>query len=158
MLSVANAKNEGPRLFKGFLEFAKAMAKGDRNEGGRVLDLMRGKPAATVAAHAKSVLPSYVPLKVQLFLALEQAGFSCELDVGSSTFKIGLAVVDPLDASRFRLGLVCIEGETVEPALETHVHIPGVLATRGWTLMRINARDWALHRELVLERVIGHMR
>lgn len=158
MLSVANAKNEGPRLFKGFLEFAKAMAKGDRNEGGRVLDLMRGKPTATAATHAKSALQSYVPLKVQLFMALEQAGFSCELDIGSSTFKVGLAVVDPVDASRFRLGVVCIEGETVEPALETHVHIPGVLATRGWTLMRINARDWALHRDLVLERVIGHLR
>lgn len=158
MLSVANAKNEGPRLFKGFLEFAKAMSKGDRNEGGRILDLMRGKPIATQAAQTSSSLSVYVPLKVQIFLALEQAGFACELDVGSSTFKVALAVVDPTNASRFRLGLVCVEGHAIEPALETHAHIPGVLATRGWTLMRVNSRDWALHRALVLDRIIGKLR
>ena len=157
MLSVANAKNHGPRLFKGFLEFSKAMAKGDRNEGGRVLDLMRGKPASSTARAAVG-MPSYVPLKVQLLLALEKAGFACELDVGSSTFKVGLAVVDPTDTSRFRLGLICVEGSAVESALEAHVHIPGVLATRGWTLMRINARDWALHREIILGRIVKKLR
>jgi hypothetical protein len=153
MLSVATSKNDGPRLFKGFLEFAKAMALGHRNEAERVLDLMRGAPLKRSAQLGLAELPMYVPLKAQLMLALEREGFRCELDVGASGFRVPLALVSTSDPHRYCLGLMFIEGDQAESPIEAHLHVPGVLNQRGWKLMRINARDWGRQPAEIVRRI-----
>lgn len=150
MLSVASSRNEGPRLFKGFLEFAKSMASGHRNEAERILDLMRGTPLKRATLSGKSELPMYVPLKAQLMVALEREGYKCELDVGSSEFRVPLAVVDPMNPKQYCVGLFFVEGNELEVALEAHLHVPGVLQQRGWKLLRVNARDWGRQPAQVL--------
>ena len=152
MLSVANAKHSGPRLFKGFLEYCQKIAEGRRSEAERVLDVLRG---AQLKATGFATLPSphFVPLKVQLLLALEAKGYTVELDVGDSEFRVDVAITDPKDPHRYALGLLCEEGQGELDPFEAHVHIPAVLSMRGWQLLRVNALDWGLRSEAVLKQV-----
>lgn len=158
MLSVANAKHNGPRLFKGFLEYCQRMADGRRSEAERVLDVMRG---GHLAGRKSAELPNphYVPLKVQVLLELEKMGYSTELDVGDSEFHVDVAITDPGDAGKYVLGLLCEEGSNhyFDP-FEAHVHIPAVLGMRGWKLLRINAIDWGLKKDAVLKQVVEAIR
>jgi len=36
---------------------------------------------------------------------------------------------------------------------ENHIHVPGVLATRGWRLLRFSSREWDLNRDKVLSEI-----
>ena len=152
LLSVANTKHEGPRLFKGFLEFGQLMAKGRRSEAELVLDALRGSRRGSRQTDAM-ISEHYVPLKVQLLLALQQRGHTVELDIGSSDFRVDVAITDPNNHSFYALGIVCDEGTGEFDAFEQHVHIPAVLGLRGWQLLRVNALDWGRQRERVLKQI-----
>lgn len=95
----------------------------------------------------------YVPLKAQLMVAMEREGFKCELDVGSSEFRVPLAVIDPKNPSKYCVGLFFVDGNEPEVPIEAHLHVPGVLGQRGWKLLRVNARDWGRQPARVLARI-----
>jgi hypothetical protein len=153
LLSVARSKHEGPKLFKQFLEYAHHLAHGRRNQAERVLALARGAQTQQRAADAGRHPSGYIPLKVQLALALEGRGHRCELDVGTSEHRIPLAVLDPEDPGRYRLGILCEEGEHAPHPLESHVHVPRVLDARNWRFLTVDGREWERYREAVLERI-----
>lgn len=152
MLSVARSKHDGPRLFKGFLQFAHQLAAGQRNQAEQTLKAIGG---ASRSRHADAGrLPaSWVPLNAQVALALETLGIKCELDVGTSDFRVPLAVVDPATPQRYRLGILFDEAVPAESVFERHVHIPNVLASRGWKLLRISSREWDGNRAQVLAEI-----
>ena len=152
MLSVANAKHNGPRLFKGFLDYSLRMADGRRSEAERVLHVLRGNHLVSQKA-AELPNPHYIPLKVQVLLALERMGYSVELDVGDSEFRVDVAITDPRNSGQYVLGLLCDEGSEGFDPFEAHVHIPAVLNMRGWKLLRINSIDWGLKQNAVLKQV-----
>ena len=144
LLSVANSKHEGPKLLKAFLEFAQHMANAQNNQAERVLSMVRSNPVQS--DHHQDDLPeSYLPLKAQIALELEKLGIGSELDVGTSEFRLPLAIPDPRSPEHYRLGILCDEGNTPAHPMETHVHIPNVLKMRGWNTLRVNAREW--HRD-----------
>ncbi len=153
LLSVARSRNEGPKLFKAFLEFSRSMAEGRRSQAERVLDRVRASPQTTVAVARDTRPEGYVPLKAQIALALEALGIRCEMDVGSSAFRVDLAIIDPADRHFYRWGILCDEGGEPRTPLETHVHVPNVLAMRGWRLLRVTGREWDRNREGVLASV-----
>jgi hypothetical protein len=153
MLSVARSKHEGPRLFKQFLEYAHHLAHGRRTQAERVLALARGAQAQQRPAESGRHPHGYVPLKVQLALALEQRGHRCELDVGTSGHRIPLAVLDPADEGRYCLGVLCEEGEHAPHPLESHVHVPRVLDARAWRFLSVDGREWQRDRERVMGRI-----
>lgn len=153
MLSVARSKNEGPRLFKGFLQFAHQLAAGQRNQAEQTL---KAQSAGTARQHDKdapSPPESWLPLNTQVALALETLGIKCELDVGTSDFRVPLAVVDATDPSRYQLGILFDEVVPPDAIFERHVHIPSVLVSRGWQLLRISSREWDLQRDTVLAEI-----
>lgn len=159
MLSVARSKHDGPRLFKGFLQFAHQLAAGQRNQAEQTLKVIGGTGGRSRHADAGRLPASWVPLNAQVALALEKLGIKCEVDVGTSDFRVPLAVVDAADPRRYQLGILFDEAVPAEAVFERHVHIPNVLASRGWKLMRISSREWDLNRAQVLEEIraaLGH--
>ncbi|MCK9530645.1 MAG: AAA domain-containing protein [Gammaproteobacteria bacterium] len=154
LLSVARSKNEGPKLFKGFLEFAHHMSSGQRNQAERVLSLVRSAPTAQGSAAPSHLPPSYVPLKAQIAMALEEKGVRSEMDVGTSDFRVQLAVVDARNPGNYRLGILCEEGLETRSPLETHVHTPNVLTMRGWKIVRITGREWERDPDAVIGRIL----
>ena len=152
VLSVAKSQNDGPRLFKRFLEFAHHMAHGRRRQAEDVLKLVREGQVASRAA-SPTPPPGYVPLKAQIAVALQAEGYECEIDVGTSAFRVPLAVVSPSNPAEYVLAIVCDEGETGGAAFDVYVHRPRTLRARGWTVMRVTAREWWRSREEVLVRL-----
>ena len=151
-LTVASSKHQGPRLFKHFLEFAHLQHHGRRLEASRVLDLVRAGKRVDTSVRNRLPVEGFVPLQTQLALALEAAGIPYELDVGTSAFRISLAVLDPADPTRFALALLVQDGTGPSDAFDLHVHRPGVLTQRGWRMLPITAASW--HRrsaELIAE-------
>lgn len=68
-------------------------------------------------------------------------------------FRVPLAVVDAADPRRYRLGILFDEAVPTEAVFERHLHIPNVLATRGWNLLRISSREWDTNRDQVVTAI-----
>jgi len=154
MLSVASTKHDGPKLFKMFLEYAHHLSAQRRLQAERVLDLVREEPLAATRARVSRAI-DYVPLHVQVAEALRARGLSCELDIGTSRFRVPVAVVDPKEPTRYRVAVFCDEGGDTAGAFERFVHRERVLRARGWTVERVNARAWARNREAELARIVA---
>lgn len=155
MLSVARTKNEGPKLFKYFLEFAHHMSATRRAQAERVLALVGEQGSFIRGAGPQVPFAAYIPLKGQIASALLERGIRCELDVGTSRFRVPLAVIDPTSPGRYALGIVCEEGLESMPSFERHAQRPKALGSRGWKLLRITARDWSENRERELAKVLA---
>ncbi|MDB4927644.1 MAG: hypothetical protein JWM10_128, partial [Myxococcaceae bacterium] len=153
MLSVARAAYEGPRLFKAFLEFAWHVSGGRRPQANDVLARVRGAAQEQRAGAAQPTVRGWLPLRVQVAAALQAMGFQVELDVGTSTARIPVAVVDPKDPGRYRLAVLCDEGDDATEAFERWVHRPRVLAMRGWSVLTVDARRWERKRQEVLAEI-----
>jgi hypothetical protein len=140
-------------LFKLFLEFAFYLSSGQRALAERVLRVVRESRPASVTSASAELPPGHVPLEAQIAMALQQRGVTCEIDLGTSDFKVPLAVVDPNRPSSYAVAVLCDEGETASDAFERHVHRPAALRARDWKVLRVTARDWARNPEVVLGRI-----
>ncbi len=127
MLSVARAAYEGPRLFKAFLEFAWHTSNGRRPQAREILSRMRGPAQEQRAGTAQPTVRAWLPLKVQVAATLQGMGLAVELDVGTSSARVPVAVIDPQDPGRYRLAILCDEGDGAEDVFDRWVHRPRVL-------------------------------
>ncbi len=152
MLTVAQATHEGPRLLKAFLELVWDMSHGRRLQAERILERVRSGGLGTVKWRDASGLAA-PPLAAQIGEALAKRGHAFDLDVGSSGFRVPLAVHHPDDPHRYAVAVLVEEGHDVGVVLEEHVHRPGVLAFRGWVDVRVSSREWHRRPQQVLERI-----
>lgn len=87
--------------------------------------------------------------------AIRDMGYSVDTNVGRSSFKIDIAVVDPKDKSHYLLGILC-DGENyygTKTERDREIIQPSVLRGLGWSLMRVWSIDWFVNREKELERI-----
>lgn len=153
-LGVAASKNDGPKLFKQFLEYARALHEGRRLDAARTLDMVRGSHVTSSARRdVRLPLPEYVPVAAQLALALDDAGIRYETEVGASDFKVPVAVLAPRSPERFSLAILIDDGTDPVDPFDLFVHRRRVLEQRGWRVLRIDAATWLRRRGDVLERV-----
>ena len=154
MLSVAHTKNDGPRMFKAFVEFARHLGEGRRNQAEKILTLVNDasqRRNSTVKLAAESV--QTLPLHHQISLALEAAGLKVETLVGTSEFRLPVAIVHDANAHHYALAILCDDGTALGDIYEDHVHVPNVLKHRGWRHLRVHSREWHRERDCVIERI-----
>ena len=92
----------------------------------------------------------------QLADALRQKGYEVNTNVGTSAFRLDLAVVDPADKHRYLLGIIC-DGEgyyRLKSTRNREIVCPSVLRMLGWNLMRVWSVDWLLHPDAVVNQII----
>lgn len=159
LLHVANARNDGPLLFSGYLQFAHALGREDWVAARRLLAEVRGTTSSSPGrALDASVCDGHMPLPNQIALALEGDEVRCETWVGTSGFRIPLCV-GRAGESRFRVAVLTNEGTGGEGVLERHVHWPAVLELRGWQVLHVSAATWARRPaevvQEILRRVLG---
>lgn len=154
MLSVAHTKNDGPRMFKAFVEFARHLGEGRRNQAEKILSLVNdaSQRRISIAKHATESVQT-LPLHHQISLALEAAGLQVETLVGTSEFRLPVAIVHKDDAHRYALAILCDDGNALGDTYEDHVHVPNVLKHRGWRHLRVHSREWHRERDRVIERI-----
>lgn len=152
-LSVASSTHEGPRLFKQFLEFAHHMHHGRRVEATRVLDLVRTSRHVAPTFRGRSPIEGFVPLTTQISLALEAEGIPHEVDVGSSGFRVPIAIQDPEDPRRFVLAVLIDDAHGGVGSFDLRVHRPGVLSQRGWQALVLSAASWHRRPQEILDEI-----
>ncbi|MGE5707932.1 MAG: DUF3320 domain-containing protein [Bacteroidota bacterium] len=132
-IDLHRSNRDGVKALKRFLDYA---ASGIKEQG--------KNPLGTSSLGAK------------VKAALEANGYRVETNVGVAGFFLDLAVVDPIDSDRYRLGIQC-DGATyfgAKTARDRDRLRVQVLEGLGWRLHRVWSTDWYQHPERELERLI----
>jgi hypothetical protein len=143
---ITNDYNTGARCLRDYLRYAEACSMGDSASA----DLVLGGFGATRARVSSAVHPVAMGLAV----AIERAGFGVARDVGTSSFRLPLAVRGA--DGRYILGIALDDGE--DSAEETWVLRPALLRAFGWPVVVVPTLDWFRDSASVVERVLGLLR
>jgi very-short-patch-repair endonuclease len=135
-------QNLGPALLRNYLEFAE-----------------RG-PLALNSILSSSDGEYESPFEEQVGEALKRAGYDVHRQVGTSKYRIDLAIVDPRDPGRYLLGIEC-DGKTYhqsKTARDRDRLRQEVLESLGWQIHRIWSTEWTRNPERELERVLARIK
>jgi len=137
-LPVSQSRHRGPRLFRQYLEYVRAVAGGQTQETERILHQLLDAPAANGKPQE---LES--PLEEEIYERLLAAGLTnitTQQPVGG--FRIDLVIND--EQGRALLGIEC-DGAAFHAsasAREADYHRQKYLESRGWRILRIWSADW----------------
>jgi len=145
-LKVGKTLNRGPKLFKQYLAYVRAISNRDEMDAQRQLTLLSEVKEKKVE-------------KEDLFVraiakALEAKGHKVMINIGSSQSKIDLALLHP-ETEAFVLGIEC-DGQAYRnrPSVrERDIHRKRFLELRGWEMMRVWSVDWWKDREKLIEKI-----
>ncbi|MBR2020582.1 MAG: HRDC domain-containing protein [Clostridia bacterium] len=133
-LMLDDAKNEGPRILKRYLEYAFAVSNNDKEDAERILQSFGETygiaPVAFETEYAQKVAN-----------ALREKGYDIDTQVGIGGYRIDIAV---RKNGRYVLGIEC-DGKlysTAASARERDYHRQKYLESRGWRIKRIWSMDW----------------
>ena len=100
------------------------------------------------------------PVIEQLAEALRQKGYVVNTDVGTSAFRVDVAVVDPSNEDRYLLGIICdgYNYYNLKTARDREVVIPSVLNSLGWNLMHVWSVDWLLRPDSIMELIYKQLK
>ena len=129
-------RHHGPRVLKRFLKFAET--------GELDVPLLSERDMDS-------------PFEEAVAKALESHGYRVAAQVGSSGFRIDLAIHDPDDEGRFLLAVEC-DGARYHSsswARERDRLRQAVLQDKGWTFHRIWSTDWFYNRDVELRKLLS---
>ncbi len=135
-ISLTRTKARGVHDLRKFLEFA--------SHGARALSSL----------HEGSVGAAESPFESQVAQALQGLGWEVRTQIGVSSFRVDLGVVDPEQPGRFLAGIEC-DGATYHRAATARDRDrlrEQVLRGLGWQIVRIWSTDWWLDPHGVLQR------
>lgn len=84
--------------------------------------------------------------------AIRSMGYQVDTIVGTSNFKVDIAVVSPDNPSKYILGIL-LDGAnyySTPTTRDRNIVQPKVLASLGWNIIRIWSVDWFNNREFIL--------
>ena len=130
-LRVEESKNEGPRILKKYLQYAKAVSDGDKGLEQSILESFGGRMPGGAEASAGED-----PTAERVYNILTERGYTVERDVGIGGYRIDLAVVHE---GRYVLGIEC-DGRLYRMSSnsrERDYHRQKYLESRGWRIHRV---------------------
>ena len=150
-LKVDNTKNNGPKLFKAYLSYVRAVASGKKKETEIIL-------SSLCPAKDTQKLSALMPVEEQIAGELEKLGYRTETNLGEGADRISVAVYDK-KSDKYVLGLQ-LDKEVMEAssnALERDVFGTQFLTRHGWEIMRVWSRDWWHDRKSVISSIIERL-
>ncbi len=76
--------------------------------------------------------------------ALAESGYECDVNVGCSSYKIDIAIRDPLREGEYLLGILC-DGQEEHGSSSAHDRLilqDSILTSLGWRIYHLWALDW----------------
>lgn len=148
-LVVEGTKNAGPKIFKSYLKYVRAVSNKKNKETQFILDSF--KPSLP-QAQADEVVNQ---LEYEIKEALVKLGYSVETNLGNTDYKLSLAVYDKTK-DRYLLGIECDYAafKSSDSILERDVYRNKFLESRGWSIMRVWSRDWWMNKEKVINSIV----
>jgi len=147
-LNVENAKNLGPKLFKKYLEYVRAVSSGNLKEVDMILSsLAHPSLMGTQVQEEKR-------MSLELKAILEKHGYTVELNVGGSANKLTLAIYDK-EFDTYLVGVECdyTALNTSPSVLERDVFRPKFMESRGWRILRVWSREFWLNKNKVVAQI-----
>ncbi|PYY29709.1 Uncharacterized protein PIL02S_01909 [Paenibacillus illinoisensis] len=151
-LNVANTSEPGPRLFKSYLKYARAVS-GSHTED--IASVIREIHESVSTQTVQQSLQFDSPFEEQVYQQLRNLGYEVTTQVGMSGYRIDMAVVHPNDRSRYILGIECDGAmyHSSPSARERDVYRQRYLESRGWIIERIWSRNWWRNPVAEIERI-----
>ncbi len=148
-LMVEGSKNAGPKIFKNYLRYVRAISNKSVKEAKIILDSL--KP---VIPETKEEIISN-QFEEEIKEELVKLGYSVETNLGNTDYKLSLAVYDK-NIDRYLLGIECDYAayNSSDSILERDVYRNKFLKSRGWDIMRVWSRDWWLNRNKVINNIV----
>lgn len=151
-LDVANSISNGPRLFKNYLKYARAVSNGQIETVQEVIlevNELANKKVLQEPLHFDS------SFEVEVYEKLKALGYKVQTQVGMSGYRIDLAIVHPTDSSQFILGIECDGAmyHSSKNAKERDIYRQKFLESRGWTIERIWSRNWWKNPTVEIEKI-----
>lgn len=139
-INISPTSPEGVKGLRYFLSFAKNGSLSFETETG-------GRHKA----------PAEDPLSLSIRSFLQNKGYKVDSSIGSSGFKLDLAIVDPR-CEDYYLAYIQIDGRQYASAETTRDRsrlLPSVLRRKGWLAYNIWALDWFDQRELEEQKLLA---
>ena len=134
-LQVESAKNDGPKILKKYLRYAKAVSDGNEDLAKEILMSLHDGPSDGSVDWFDS------PFEQQVCEALRAKGYDVRTQVGVGGYRIDMAVVKD---GRYVLGIEC-DGKLYHSsasARDRDYHRQKYLESRGWKVHRIWSSSW----------------
>jgi len=146
-LNVENSKNAGPKIFKNYLRYARAVSNGNTLEAQLILNSYDSHEMPKMEIINSS-------FEDELKSSLENAGYVVESNIGNTDYKISLAIYDK-ELDKYLVGIECDYSayNSSDSLLERDVYHPAFLKSRGWDILRVYSRDWWLHKGKVVAQI-----
>lgn len=83
-------------------------------------------------------------------------GYQCHFSVGSSSFHVDVAVIDPNDPGKYILGILS-DGDSYcnsDNTRDREYAREDVLTGLGWNLMHVWSAEWCFNRAKVIEKIL----
>ena len=151
-LDVANSSSNGPRLFKNYLKYARAVSTGQIE---RVEEVIIDVNELGNTKISQQPLHFDSPFEVEVYEKLKLLGYHVQTQVGMSGYRIDLAIVHPQDSSKYILGIECDGAmyHSSKNAKERDIYRQKFLESRGWSIERIWSRNWWKNPSVEIERI-----
>ena len=148
-LVVEGTKNAGPKIFKSYLKYVRAVSNKKNKETQFILDSFKPSLPQTQADEVVN------QLEYEIKEALVKLGYSVETNLGNTDYKLSLAVYDKTK-DRYLLGIECDYAafKSSDSILERDVYRNKFLESRGWSIMRVWSRDWWMNKEKVINSIV----
>ena len=148
-LMVEGTKNAGPKIFKSYLKYVRAVSNKKNKEAQFILDSF------------KPTLPqTNEPLVVNQFedeikAELVKLGYNVETNLGNTDYKLSIAIYDK-KLDRYLLGIECDYAafKSSDSIMERDIYRNKFLESRGWSIMRVWSRDWWLNKDKVINNIV----
>lgn len=132
---LTNAKSDGVRCFRDFLQYAKGEIKLD----GRIV-------------HKQNRQKGLVD---KVALALEEAGYEVHTNIGSSEFKVDIGVVSKDNPDKYELGILLDHYTDYYSNIhDREVIYPKILEHKGWKIYRLCELNWNNSPQRELRQII----
>ena len=147
-LVTADLKNEGPKLFRKYLEYAVAISDGNKKLSNSILN------GFVNDSKQISTDDETNPTTQQLSKCLKDLGYKIEQNVGIGNYKFDIAIISP-ENGNYILGITCdncnqTEGQT---SRERDISSAAYYNARGWKTYRVWPNEWWHNKEKVLSEI-----
>lgn len=153
-LKVDSTKNKGPKLFRDYLSYAKAIsnnnigyAKSILNKVGNIVSIEDDKIDSFDSEFEQEVCDS-----------LRNLGYKVETQVGTGNYRIDLAVID--DNNNYIVGIEC-DGRLYHSSMtarERDYYRQKFLESRGWKIYRIWSTKWWDNKSNEIEKLDNYIK
>ncbi|MGL5380210.1 AAA domain-containing protein [Clostridium sp.] len=148
-LSVDKSTNKGPKLFKEYLKYIRAVSDNNEKEQelifNSLLDTFNNR--SEKRDHDSE-------FESEVYEELVKRGYEVHKQVDVSGYRIDLAIYNK-DASKYILGIEC-DGATyhsLKSERERDIHRRRYLESRGWKISRIWSTNWWRNSKKEIERI-----